>query len=836
MKIIFKQFVSPLALTISLGTILSGEVKADQTRLMLSPPPIVLEKCNPSTPVDEGLAQLPFASLSDNEKFELAKIYYKGSPNVSKDFEKAANIIDALLKTSKDQALRARLAEQKAIMLSNGLGYREDFKEALRLLKADENQGGDVQVRERRIAKIYYDQGLYDRAIPYFEKALVGNNAEAAIALATIYQMEGGEENIERAERYYVLAQNMLLETIAAGSCNVYRKIGQIYERADYLPGAAKYASDWYFEGSKTDDVSAKLYTVKFMDRGFLEDKKPLREQILKEAIILGSNKARYELGKTYLLGADAQKKEEALELLAAAAKSGDFDAYKLLIKAYGGDFGVPRNAERQLFWMEKVSHRPDVTGELLYDYARLSETHNKAMNGASLFELYERAAAAGDVNALSRIGLAYKYGRGVKRNPVKALRYFRSASLKGGKSGFDEMEAVYRCGIGKDANSEKALDWRQRGKFIGSKAFYEDMAEEYLSDDLDTEAFFDNYISELKWIVRTKGGAKALVYLSALYNKKGDAKNSKYWKGRAFELDALRDSDFDAHYNYALLLESGVFIERDDKTAIDFLEKAAKHGHKSANRKLGDYYAKAGQREKAVSYYKKAIERLDEKAMISYAELLLEQNSKDIVAINILEGLADNGDISAMMSLAELENTQSAKWFKETLKSYPCDVKEMSFIAQSYNDGINGAPLDKVKAAKWFEFALTNMADDEKQDHYKLAKLYLDVGQTPGMEEYADKAVSLILKAKQNGDEKAKLKYADMLLTGVYVKRNVSEAIEMYLEMAKQGNAEAMYILGKLYLSGYGVEPSLKDAKSWLTKASEQGVIDAKRVLDTLK
>jgi hypothetical protein len=78
---------------------------------------------------------------------------------------------------------------------------------------------------------------------------------------------------------------------------------------------------------------------------------------------------------------------------------------------------------------------------------------------GESSAEL-EKKAAAGDAEAMYRLGDTYRWGFGVEKNAEKASEWYTKAAEKGNAGAMDRLGGMYAEGQGVEKNAEKAVEW----------------------------------------------------------------------------------------------------------------------------------------------------------------------------------------------------------------------------------------------------------------------------------------------------------------------------------------------------------------------------------------
>ena len=76
---------------------------------------------------------------------------------------------------------------------------------------------------------------------------------------------------------------------------------------------------------------------------------------------------------------------------------------------------------------------------------------------------ILERCARLGDSDAMVRIGRLYELGKGVEKNPEKALDFYQTAAGKGNPLGMRVMGVAFRDGLGVRKNVAKARYWFEK-------------------------------------------------------------------------------------------------------------------------------------------------------------------------------------------------------------------------------------------------------------------------------------------------------------------------------------------------------------------------------------
>ena len=90
----------------------------------------------------------------------------------------------------------------------------------------------------------------------------------------------------------------------------------------------------------------------------------------------------------------------------------------------------------------------------------RFAEGKGVATNYDEAAKWLDRAAQAGDVPAVFRLGTFYEKGLGVKKDPDIARRYYMQAAERGNAKAMHNLAVLdAECG-GKGANFKRAAQW----------------------------------------------------------------------------------------------------------------------------------------------------------------------------------------------------------------------------------------------------------------------------------------------------------------------------------------------------------------------------------------
>jgi TPR repeat protein len=151
----------------------------------------------------------------------------------------------------------------------------------------------------------------------------------------------------------------------------------------------------------------------------------------------------------------------DSVRALRTAAEAGDPTAEFLLGHAYESGLGVTKDVTETARWYGRavVPQPPTTPGTAAAT----------PMNFAQAFELYRRAAEAGNGQAELYMGLEYDMGTDVPRNVEKAATWYRKAAAQGSASAENNLGVLYHEGDGLPKDGMEAVNWFSRAAARGS-------------------------------------------------------------------------------------------------------------------------------------------------------------------------------------------------------------------------------------------------------------------------------------------------------------------------------------------------------------------------------
>ena len=317
------------------------------------------------------------------------------------------------------------------------------------------------------------------------------------------------------------------------------------------------------------------------------------------------------------------------------------------------------------------------------------TKTWYKATLDASL-PLVQKAATAGDIDAMNNLGVRYQNGQGVAQNYDKAREWFQKAADAGNADAMNNLGELYYYGRGVARDYTQARDWYE-------KAAAADNA---------------NAMYSLGWMYEKGSGVIVRDYTQAgnWYQRAADAGNTE------------------AMYNLGVLYQNGQGVAQNYDKAREWFQKAADAGNADAMNNLGELYSYAQGVARdytpARNWYQRAVAGSTE-AMCNLG--VLYQNGQGVPqnydkAREWFQKAADAGNADAINKLGELyyyaqgvarDYTPARNWYQRAAAAG--NAKAMYNLGVLYENG-QGVAQDYVKAREWYQMAADLGDTDAKQ------------------------------------------------------------------------------------------------------------------------
>lgn len=331
---------------------------------------------------------------------------------------------------------------------------------------------------------------------------------------------------------------------------------------------------------------------------------------------------------------------------------------------------------------------------------------------------LYERCCSMGNPQAMCRLGMCYRRGNGVDKDPVKALEYYLNAHDAGMKEACFDIAIAYEKGLGVEKDPEQAVRWYKEGAESGDPSCACNLGFCYCNGvgtprDLDKARELFLEYSEFSAAVQKNLG---IIFL----------------KGTAS-------------------------CPPDEQKGIHWLSIAAGNGDCDSALHLGNIYRNKDRAE-AMKWYARAAALDKKKGAYTYAFYLYKYNGEGEwdSAFEWMKISAERGYVPAIFMLGlfykcgvgtAVNHTKALYWFNLAAEN---DYEQAySHIGRYYRTG-QAVAVNYEIAFQWFEKAIVSMDDNVRGEAlYDYGMMYLE---GLGCSKNREKAVAYLCQSKELG------------------------------------------------------------------------------------
>jgi TPR repeat protein len=173
----------------------------------------------------------------------------------------------------------------------------------------------------------------------------------------------------------------------------------------------------------------------------------------------------------------------------------------------------------------------------------------------------------------------------------------------------------------------------------------------------------------------------------------------------------------------------------------------------------------------------------------------------------SVVSGRTDAIQPSQSITLIEKQNRASAG-----------DVDAMTWLGNSYLNGLNGVDKEYSKAASWFSKA------KDSGDPRAFNQLGLMYQQGLGVPRDWLQAMPLFVEAHEHGSKVAAYNIGYAYQKGLGPETNYTEAFKWYAIAARRGSPDAVNSIGYMFSNGLGVKEDSTEALGWFALAVKMG------------
>jgi TPR repeat protein len=316
-------------------------------------------------------------------------------------------------------------------MYENGLGVKQDYKEALLWHHKGVENGTAWSMY--KMGEMYFNgHGVerdYTKAVEWFRKGAEAGDIGAMDWLGRMYQYGNGiRQNYDEAIKWYG-------KSAVAGNASGMNNLGWMYHsgygvKQDYLE-----AIKWYRIAAET-----------------------------------GNAWSMYEMGEMYYNGYGVKRNyAKAVEWYQEGAENDDDSAMNSLGWMYEKGYGVKQDYVLAARWYQKGVEKDNAAamsnlGSLYYSGKGVKQDYSKAI------EWYRKAVKAGSVIANSNLGWMYQNGYGVKQNYAEAITCYHKGADAGNGTAMYYLGQMYENGYGVEKSRDQAMDWYRKATDKGNK------------------------------------------------------------------------------------------------------------------------------------------------------------------------------------------------------------------------------------------------------------------------------------------------------------------------------------------------------------------------------
>jgi TPR repeat protein len=500
---------------------------------------------------------------------------------------------------------------------------------------------------------------------------------------------------------------------------------------------------------------------------------------------------------------------KDAIPWFERAVEQRDFNAARDLAEMYAQGKGVPKDLATAASWYLKELVQGDDNG--LIGLASLA-ARDADLPWAEVLPPLLAAAERGNVFANSALARLYMTGRGVAKDPAKALALYRRTATSGDQSALIAIGSMYAEGNGVPRNDAEAVRWYEKA----------------LPND----------------------GVGANLYLARMLR---DGRGIKQDLARAIKLleEAGSRGIGEAYAELGTMYEKGLGVPVDLKKARDYFASAADNGWEPAKEHLKDFVTE-GDRLKLVAG-QRYLQELRQKAEAGdpAAQLALSRQFLDAQAgvrnpeagFNWLRKAAEGGLPEAKLELAQAydngiavqhgeqwtqvhqDRAEARRWYEAAAEAG--SVPAMQWLARTcYNDPPTafkwtlkaaqaGDPFSKGEVAQMYAAGTGTKPDFEQALSWAKALgghgaaiigHFYDSG--TGVAKDDAVAVTWYRRGAEAGDLDAAAALALHLEEGRGTPRDVREAIKWYTKSAQPFDSDPAFAIARLYMQELHDEP----------------------------
>lgn len=751
----------------------------------------------------------------------------------------------------------ARGQYTEAISYLYGNGVEKDVRKALELMMSSADNG-NVKA-QFFLGRMYHKGGIVERddsvAEKYLGDAINNGSSDAEMFLADMY-LESEDEN--RRGRGYELVKSASKKSSPKAILRLagYYANGEYYEKD--LKQAALIYRDLADKGNNIAQYQlAKMYIGEFGMRPDYEE--AAHWFVLSSAN--GNTKAMNQLVSILTKNEHPEFSENAIRWLDEAEKNASTEYLHGIIDLYG--LSTERNVDSAMEHLMYSAENGNSVSSCTLGTIYRNGLYGIPRDNLTAEKYYQMSAEQNNPMALHNLGSMYCYGVGVKKDLAKGMDYYEKAMNGNYIPSFYDYGMLYINGKLMQPDYDKGAEYVIKAAEMDFVRAIEETARMHLHGI----HFPQNTGKAIEIYQRLADNgntnslcALGLIYLDGIGIEKDKEKAEEYLRKSA----SL--GFYEAEYQLYRL-----YMDGSESAAINWLEKAANHGHDQACIELADYYLNGEKRDEdsAIKVYESMAARGNARGSLSIVDILFaRKNDLDTErAVSILNDLADKGSARAAYRLWKFYSTDEyGKLDTKKAIEYLRRSAEMDYAKgqAAYAHELETGEMTEMDLIKSLEFA---RAAAEKNDEFGLIVLANKYEKGLGVEQDSDESFRLYSIAAEKGNWNAILTVASFLKKGVGRKADPMKALEWYMkavdcgleiaglyagrlmlelnmdskkaveliDMAAKESTDAMLLLGDMYYNGDNVQEDKEKALMYLNRAKELGCEAAAEAIEKI-
>jgi TPR repeat protein/WD40 repeat protein len=222
-------------------------------------------------------------------------------------------------------------------------------------------------------------------------------------------------------------------------------------------------APNWYRVAAEAGDAAGMRVLAHHYDNGIDVKQDPAEADRWKlKAAEAGDTASLMEFASRYAEGRRVDLNvQESVRFLALAAAAGSVRAFRLI-----GDLvyesGAPGSAGGAAVFYQKAAMAGDADSISMLGWM-YAEGKGLEKDPSRALQWYLKGAAAGASIAMNNAGVCYRNGTGTAQDFAKALGWFRKAADAGDTNAMIHLAQLYEGGMGTTKNKAEAERWRQK-------------------------------------------------------------------------------------------------------------------------------------------------------------------------------------------------------------------------------------------------------------------------------------------------------------------------------------------------------------------------------------